>query len=742
MDLTQRTYSNLSELGDLSDSEWLDIPSSRASEDGDYDSDREDAEGRPASRHSFSSLASSSDEVVEGWEGLIEDGAEETPLVGTDQPTDYVFTTADGEHDVRAPSSEDEADPEDERVKAALDQSMMSTLSSSRSNSLNNSMQTSIVHSTRSLRLSFPDPTTSRLESLNNSFEQLSAEDAETAPSDGLPAPSEGAADVTVCPPEPEVEAQTAVDEHAFDAFVPPSGTAFDVILYGSSLMSKTAFIDSLLDKWALGSGLITTKKAACEPRTVVHTFKGFEGGCAVERTVAVIDKTGLDLFKAESSPSGRSLAVVFLPSFSELSLPDHTLYLPVMMASVGEYLGATDYLLEAEQQWISQDIPSSKLTTFSRPSFPIVEQDVAEDATCGQVEHALRRLSAQPIRKALPKVSAHAITIMTILSMVLAYIVNGTMSAPDARRFSTSAVTSPLLNLLRPDSTTINKSLSTPILAITSSTSAISLSSLKDFEMAIFKPSSSSPDVVVESTSQAVQPTASSSSAATVPAPTVVDGPAECECGCGLVTWPAKTETTELIIRPTGSGLSILTNTISSVSVIPSHIPMSGKGKGKAVPEDHTLYAVSTRMANALSEYFGFSPLAQAIATDVQELIVAVDQLAQAISRSAALALEQSRAAVAVLAGELRQRNERAKERAREIRGVGEAWVANMKEHLRARAQTARENAQRIKHRMSDGRKARSTRRAERRRLRQVMRAEKLERRAERMAEKVMAAA
>lgn len=81
------------------------------------------------------------------------------------------------------------------------------------------------------------------------------------------------------------------------------------------------------------------------------------------------------------------------------------------MMTSVGEYLGATDYLLEAEQQWDSQGIASCKLTGFSRQSFPIVEQEVVEAATCEQVEYALRRLSAQPMRKALPKVSAHAIT-------------------------------------------------------------------------------------------------------------------------------------------------------------------------------------------------------------------------------------------------------------------------------------------------------------------------------------------
>lgn len=81
------------------------------------------------------------------------------------------------------------------------------------------------------------------------------------------------------------------------------------------------------------------------------------------------------------------------------------------MMTSVGEYLGATDYLLEAEQQWESQDIPHHKLTGFSRHSSPTVEQEVVETATCEQVEQALRRLSAQPLRKVLPKVSAHAIT-------------------------------------------------------------------------------------------------------------------------------------------------------------------------------------------------------------------------------------------------------------------------------------------------------------------------------------------
>lgn len=424
--------------------------------------------------------------------------------------------------------------------------------------------------------------------------------------------------------------------------------------------------------------------------------------------------------------------------------MPDHTLYLPVMMASVGEYLGATDYLLEAEQQWDAQGIPYYKLTNFSRPSCPIVEQEVIDNATCEDVRHALRRLSAQPVRKTLPKVSAHAITIMTILSMVLAYIVNGTMSTPDARRFATSAVANPLLSLLRPDPTVINKSLPSPILAITSSGSALSLSSMKDFEMAVFKPSSNSLDVVAEPTPSDSQPTASTSTASVAPVttPSVVDGPAECECGCGLVTWPAKTQATELMLRPTGSGLSVLTNTVNSISVVPSHVPMpKGKGKGKVISQDNSLYALSTRMANTLTEYFGSSPLAQAVATDVHELLAAVDELAQALSRTAALALAHSRSALAIVAGELQQRNRRAQERARQIRAAGEGWVAGLKEHLRARSHAARENAQRLKHRLGDTRRARAARRAERRSARQLRRAERLERRAQRKAERAAAA-
>jgi hypothetical protein len=94
--------------------------------------------------------------------------------------------------------------------------------------------------------------------------------------------------------------------------------------------------------------------------------------------------------------------------------MPQHTLYLPVMMAtppSDADYLGTPDYFLEAEQQWEAQAIPFNKLTDLSRRSSSVVDQEDVEAASCEQIEQALRPLAPHYARKALPKVSTHAIT-------------------------------------------------------------------------------------------------------------------------------------------------------------------------------------------------------------------------------------------------------------------------------------------------------------------------------------------
>ena len=335
MDPSEHNYSSLSELESLSDSDWLDIASSRASEDNDSlagfeDSDRDDLDGRPASRHSFASHASERDEPVDAWEGLIDDASDlETPLP---LPAEDALTSPFGPQP-RSSSPLADDDAEDERVKAGLEQSMMSTLSSSRSNSLANSVQTSMVSSTRALRLSFPDPTTSPIESLNASFEQLTRSDIRAHEPD---ATAQEHAELSAADPglqsTPEVPEDKEEQQVYASSFVKPD---LSIVLYGSSPLAKHSLVQMLLDKWALSHGLVLTQRIDESARVVSHVYETEEPehGKPISRRICVMDKTGLEqvcsliacavgLTSAQTvaSPlSSSSTVVLLLQSFSSL---------------------------------------------------------------------------------------------------------------------------------------------------------------------------------------------------------------------------------------------------------------------------------------------------------------------------------------------------------------------------------------------------------------------------------------
>lgn len=300
MDVDQAYLSSLSEVDTSSDSDWLDI-SSRASDDNDSvasfdDSDREDIGDRPASRRSQSSLTSSRSGVVEGWEGLIDDSEDATPAAHTGP---ILFDDLD--HAVRS-SSPAQEDPEDEKVKAGLEQSMMSTLSSPRSNSLSNSMQTSVVRSTRDLRLSFPDPlTSSRDQSLHSSsYEDVSS----PTPEDQLSEAGDMAEEPTCTPvaagpglpstPEVPPTAAPAVSRPNVPSGISPD---FFIALYGSPSASKDSVVDAVLRKWATGAGLILSCSLlhAASVTTRVYIPKdALEEDDSSRRLVSIVDKTDI----------------------------------------------------------------------------------------------------------------------------------------------------------------------------------------------------------------------------------------------------------------------------------------------------------------------------------------------------------------------------------------------------------------------------------------------------------------
>ncbi|EEB91377.1 hypothetical protein MPER_10268 [Moniliophthora perniciosa FA553] len=141
---------SMSDFDTFSDSDWLDVASSRESDIDSLsnpDSDRVDVASTSLSRRSSFSSGSSRDGDVDAWEGFVEDTPEEATIrdIG-DHPSSL-------ESRDRHPTEAHEDSAEERRVLDGLEQSLISTLSASRSSSHDSTVHNSL----RDLRLSFPD---------------------------------------------------------------------------------------------------------------------------------------------------------------------------------------------------------------------------------------------------------------------------------------------------------------------------------------------------------------------------------------------------------------------------------------------------------------------------------------------------------------------------------------------------------------------------------------------------------
>ncbi|KAI0649094.1 hypothetical protein C8Q79DRAFT_948796 [Trametes meyenii] len=762
---------SLSEVESLSDSDWLDIASSRASEDNDSladsdTSDREDLESdyRPPSRRSLISTDSSREGDIQGWEGIIEDSADET-LAPATAPTSSLTdprlthlslsfrTAALSESAVARHTAL--ADPEEEqKVKDALDQSMVSTLSGSRSNSLNGSVQTSVVHS-RDLRLSFPDPLTSpRAESLSPSYEDISV------PTDTDPDAVQGDAqapaetqEVTADLPPPVVDPGTIptpevsrtgddntctnVDVHARNV------VDFSIVLYGASSAANHRVVHRLLEKLmaATGCGF-----SALPQIDVPHNIRMLvNGGRTMHCIVSVVDHTDSfpheepSAFAAMQKPS---LAVVFLPA-PVRAVPEHTLYLPVLtqdsLNDDDDLFGPGDRLLDAEHHWDTLGISKERVISaaFARSQSSVVEEEEIERASPVKVVRALRPLLPWTEAWSIQIISSrHAFTIFAILSIVLGYLMNG--SLPTSSSVRRPSPTIGIVTRSLPPSPAINMSASAA--APTTSSVGLISSSLKDFALAVL-----SPYPVASTSSSVATKAAPSPTAAAVPELAHEAGaPSECECGCGLITWPGKLKpTTDVALRPTPPVPSLVGPSFSKggLAAVAPATTVIGKGKARAT-EDDSLYALSTRIAGALTEYLDTCISFGTARNDMQEIIDALEELGQALGKQSETALVQTKAVVEDVRRTIRARHERARERAKEIRAAGERWFSSAYEagaRVRDRVHLAKENARALRETVEskkalweEARWARKVRRETRREHRRERRAERRERRAQ----------
>jgi hypothetical protein len=289
-DITDYPHSSsVSEVDSLSDSDWLEIVSNRESDDNDSLSSRDSDRGLPPSRRSSFSVGSSRDGDVDAWEGFASDGADEAA------PVSPIFTALPPvAHDAESPENTEHAFAierdiaEEQRVKDALDQSMISTLSSSRSSSLGGHPST-VQNSLRDLRLSFPDPLTSSRDELNRSYEDVSPSAASSVTdTDDVSPPSPAAADPgSFTTPEVPLVEEISSDIPRYD---------FDIILYGSSTI-KWSFVDAIVKKAAIGGGIALVQTKSIENMRLLHIQSN---GSSPSTVVAVTDRTGDDKERAK----------------------------------------------------------------------------------------------------------------------------------------------------------------------------------------------------------------------------------------------------------------------------------------------------------------------------------------------------------------------------------------------------------------------------------------------------------
>ncbi|KAH7908452.1 hypothetical protein BJ138DRAFT_1157607 [Hygrophoropsis aurantiaca] len=690
-------HSSLSEP-ESSDSEWTDLGSTR---DDDNDSDREST-SLPQSRRSSVSYTSSHGGDVDAWVGgLVTDTPAETTTDDAQAPfiIDEPLT-----NEINAAVPTMESDPqEDQLVNEALDQSMMSTLSSSRSSSLHASTVHNSLHDYR-----FPDPISSSREALSStSYEDVSSP-TDTAFSTGdADAPSYSAQLANPgLSPTPGVSTSPAPEEPHFTSFALPD---LNISLYGFSSNIKWSFVDKLLEKVALGANVLLSssledldgpvRQIASRPQT--ERTGWFPAVISVvDRTQGTSGSMG-DPFATYST--GRpSLAIVYVPS-TPPHLPDHTWYLPVLVpppCAVDSLESKDAIRSSAQQTWNMFNVPDNQiLPLMTHSTSYVVDEQLLDQLQPIQAYRGFERLWTHNKKEKAVVNSTHALTILAVVSLVLGVVVGSRfpVTPPPTATFSTATppptTTAPssIWALLRP---VVNQSqgLPPPKAHITD---AIVPSSLKDFALSVFNPPSipSAPFARTSPTSETIAPSHSP------------------------ISWAERFKySTDLVLRPVPSGLSYDPRP-KSLSIVPetSSSPQFSEGSLPTSPPPTSVYGLALNMRTSIPHVIEtYVPaILTAVGNDIQDILDALDELVQAISRQAQFVITQTAALIQssnthlenikgadslkTIKETIYTRNQHAQQRAKEIRDLGKKWIFGAREMITQRTDRATEQAKKI---------------------------------------------
>lgn len=407
------------------DSEYECISSSESLVDTDFSEPSEDENGSTDYNRSY---ATSLSQQSSNSHLSSRDSDATGPWIGPhptddDEPLDHPFVLpSDSGNDLDqevAPVEED--NPEDQKVKEALDQSMVSTLSTSRSGSFGRSSMTS-PRQRKDIRLSFPDPIASTTDDIRRSYEELDASATRRSRSRRNSHDDQGAAEAT-----PESESITDSGVSSTQELPPRDSIPSEIVnaadlfivLYGFSISDKLSLVDRLLRSHSIGSGLELADNIQVQPPCsqvlAIRELRSPTKSSGIPpRVITIIDKTQSLDFRVGSFPlSSKRLTSMLLQSISELSydtpslgiiffpqrafsvVPDHTYYLPLVASTsyTKNTPGGIDSVRSsAESNWKDLGVPHDRLL-FNLPASPVVEMETAMEFESKMVSAAFKKL-------------------------------------------------------------------------------------------------------------------------------------------------------------------------------------------------------------------------------------------------------------------------------------------------------------------------------------------------------------
>ncbi|KAF9468100.1 hypothetical protein BDZ94DRAFT_1154735 [Collybia nuda] len=675
----------MSELDSLSDSDWLDIASNRGSDDNDSiisgDSDRDETGFRvPLSRRSSMSIGSSREGDVEAWEGFVDDSGDEDALKleSADSPAIAAGLEATiGEEGV-VDSAHDLA--EEQRVKAALDQSLISTLSASRSSSA--STHTSL----RDLRLSFPDP-------LSNSHDELHRSYDDVSPSENTFSATDIATDHTTNPTDATMEVPlSTVNPDTFtttpevtldDMRLHPRGVKkaeFEVFLYGRTSSVKWSFVRELVKKAIATSGrsVIDMSLSTTDDIRLLRLKRQYAEPLFSSEFVPVHDWTDGVTGHIQDVSYKPSLAIVYLPSLL-YALPSHTLYVPVFVPPP-DYTGQDDIdatRMIACEDWETLRVPSDKVLNLNEDlNSPVFDVGKVNNIHHFAAHQILQRLLTQAKKGSVKSISehlnsVHAVTLFALMSLIVGFAINTTFRVPPSTPTPTIEASGPSSTFWGMFGPEVNRTAATPA-AARANVPAMTAQP-KDFSLSIINTGTTSLAITSKDKSLVISATPIVEGVRTL-SPPIIDK-------VKLVR--------DVIIRPS-TQLSSIDPKPSMSSVSHDHNAVAGPSTEKLVT------GLSLRVVGALSEVLDVKvkTLVKSVQTDLDELIDSLDELSRAISHQTQTAIQRSKGKAKAVRERVYHRNDKARGKAKELKKRGEKFLSSAGKHLKGKTTIAKQRA------------------------------------------------